>query len=248
MHLTMSRPHTPAGLAHRSMSGKLLFCLAFFAFLATGCDDDSGINRQAFPELRADPSELIFPLVPVGQTTSRVLTLTNKGGARVRIDELSFSSALDGLEFTKEALDLPLVLAAGESVSLRVDYSPRDAGTDEGALVVFNSDDRGGELVVPIRTVESATQLIIDPDRLIYSAADAMPETREVRLQNLGNLPVSITNLSLAEGTSPDFTIVDPEARPVLAEGDEVFIGVTYTPRDPAGADGTLVIETDDEA
>ncbi len=220
------------------------------------CDDsEGGLRNEQFPDLRAEPDELVFAVVPVGETTTKTVVLRNAGGERIQITAIELSNSLDSREFQLEHTELPTIIgsssggdadggAGSDRITVRVNYSPRDEGTDQGLITIRSS---AAELTVPVSTIESDAELIINPDRLVFQAEDQEPETKEVSLQNLGNVPVKVTNVFLDEGTSADFSIVNADELPLIEQGDQHNVGVTYTPRDYNGAEGTLIIETDDD-
>ena len=232
--------------------------LALALLLAVpACDDadggGGGLRNTEFPDLVAEPGELVFAVVPVGQTTTKRFTLRNDGGERIQIESLTLSNSLDSREFQLEHVALPTIITAkgdpgddagvnGDRIIVEVHYSPRDEGTDVGLIEVESTT---GTLTVPISTIDSEAELVVQPDRLVYVAADGMPETRAVSLQNLGNVPVAITNVYLGDETSADFTLENGDDRPLIEQGDTQEYRVTYTPTIPGGADGTLFIETD---
>lgn len=237
---------------------RAFLAIASLCLVVPACDDvggDGGLRSEQFPDLRAEPDTLVFAVVPVGQTTTKEVVLRNAGGERIQISGITLSNSLDSREFQVETVPLPHTIGArgdeadggggADRIIVRVHYSPRDEGTDVGVMEV---ESTAGTLQVPISTIDSEAELVVQPDRLVYVAADQEEETREVSLQNLGNVPVTITDVYLSEETSEDFRLENGDARPVIAQGDTHEYAVTYIPRDPRGAEGTLVIETDNAA
>lgn len=220
------------------------------AFALPACDDadGGGVRGTQFPKLTVDPSEIVLNVVPVGQETDRVIVLTNAGGSPLRINAITFSNATDEREFSKEHPDTPFVLESSESREVRLIYAPQDIGADEGALVISSTDSENPTFIVPIVTAQSDTELRIDPDRLIFRVeGEGSSDTKAVTISNIGNVPVTILDVTLGEGTSDDFVLADGhEARPVLGQGDQVAYGVTYTARGGDFDVGSLHITTDD--
>ncbi len=237
---------------------RAVFALALLCSGLPACDDasgdGSGLRNTEFPDLRAEPDSLVFAVVPVGQTTTKEVVLRNAGGERIQITGLSLSNSLDSREFELEHVELPTIIGSagdvsdaggnGDRILLRVHYSPRDEGTDRGSIEVEAST---GALSIPVASIESEAELIVQPERLVFVAADQTPETREVSLQNIGNVPVRVTGVYLSDESSADFTLVNDDL-PLIEQGDTHEYSVTYTPRAQGGADGTLFIETDNAA
>lgn len=230
-----------------------------------GCDDSGGgLRRTGFPRIEASPNPITLVAVPVGQQTRRLLRLSNQGGSELIITHIEFSNAIDTREFSMEVLaggsgadggveaQFPLRLSANdEPIGVLITYAPQDDVDDGGAILITSNDQtlEGGVLEVPIRTGEAAVDLIISPNQLLFNADDdASPQTQGVTVQNVGNVPVSITDVLLMEGTSADFSLVgDSAARPTLNDGDAVTYEVQYAPVGENRDEGTLVIVTDSE-
>ncbi len=225
--------------------------LAASLAVVVGCSDEdsggSGIRRQAFPRLEAEPGQIVLSAVPVGESTFKVVKLRNVGGSKLRISSIEFSNAIDTREFVKAHPTLPLILEAGEEADLRVDYSPRNEGTDAGWITIQSNDVGGEDLRIPISTTQSTTDLQVMPDRLVFVSPNGVPLEKTVTVTNYGNIPVSIADIKLSDDTSSDFTLsLNADERPELARDDSIEIGVTYTPSGQDTDEGTLVIQVDD--
>lgn len=233
----------------RFLAPGLLFLAMLPSLSGCSCDDSTGdVRGTQFPVLEVDPDEIVLSRVPLGESTRRTVKLRNAGGGRLQVRGIEFSNSIDGREFTKTHTDLPFVLAAGEEVPVEVVYAPQDEGIDEGALVITSTDVANPTLEVPIVALRSQSELEVFPNRLLYTVGDeGAQETKTVRVQNLGTVPVTITDVRLGEATSADFELVDADARPTLAQGDRVEYAVVYTARGGGTDTGTLIIETDDE-
>jgi hypothetical protein len=77
------------------------------------------------PALRATPNALVFDPIPAGQAgASQTITLTNYGTGDLTITALDFPA---GGPFSSED-GLPLVIAAGDSETLTIDFDPLTEG------------------------------------------------------------------------------------------------------------------------
>ncbi|MGK0361469.1 MAG: hypothetical protein ACI9U2_003787 [Bradymonadia bacterium] len=243
-------------MLHRERRGRMVtplmriwLSMLLMAFGLGACDDgDGGLRDTLFPDLQVDPDQIVLNVVPVGDSTDRVITLRNVGGARLLIETVTFSNATDGREFSKEHPETPFILEASGEQEIRLVYSPRDLGADQGALIITSTDSDTPRVVVPIVTAMSDTELRIDPDRLVYEVAgEGIVDTKSVTISNLGNVPVVVLDVRLGDGTSEDFTLTDDAAeRPILAQGDQVSYSVSYTARGGDFDVGSLIIATDD--
>jgi hypothetical protein len=85
--------------------------------------------------LAANPTSVSFGTVPVGQTGSQTLTLTNGGGQSITVSSVSRSGA--GLALS--GISVPLTLAPGQSSSFNVTYTPTTSGTLSGTVYLTNN-------------------------------------------------------------------------------------------------------------
>ena len=227
------------------------------ATVALGCSDDSGggdggdgVSGTRFPALAVDPDRIVFPGATLGTTQLREVTFTNVGGGLLNIEEITPSDALGPVEFKLIHPPVPFQLAEAESATLRVEYTVADEGLDSGYITVRSNDRDEQNLRIPVETVESAAQLRVSPERLIFGSVESgESETLTVTISNIGNVPVAVTDIRLDAEGSDDFTLADGgELRPILERGDTLDVGVAYAPTGLGSDEGTLVISTDSEA
>ncbi len=230
------------------MKLSLPLLLSTLFLLSLGCKDDSdgGITGTEFPRLKSDPTELLFPVGQLGQGSSRTIRLSNEGGSRLRITQIDLSNTLDSREFVLEHSNLPIILEGGEGTSLALAYTPRNAGTDHGNLII-NSNDPNNPAEIPINSVEANTELRWRPERLVYMSEDSSPITETLILDNLGSVPVRLLEVYLAEETDGEFKLEPlPAPLPTLDNRDSTQVQVTYTPEGFDRDEGTLILVTDD--
>jgi len=88
-------------------------------------------------QLKVSPSSLGFGNVTVGSTATKTLSLSASGSSLTVT-----SGSLTSSEFTVNGINLPLTLAAGQSVSVNVTFQPQSSGTASGNLT-FTSSSTG---------------------------------------------------------------------------------------------------------
>ena len=87
--------------------------------------------------LTVAPASLNFGDVPVGTTETRSIRMSASGASVILSSHASSSS-----EFVLDGISLPLTIAAGESVSFNVAFTPKRSGTQSGTLsFVSNASD-----------------------------------------------------------------------------------------------------------
>jgi HYDIN/CFA65/VesB-like, Ig-like domain/Abnormal spindle-like microcephaly-assoc'd, ASPM-SPD-2-Hydin len=81
-----------------------------------------------------NPTSLNFGSVPVGSSQGLPETLINSGGSTVTITQVNPT----GTGFSVSGLNLPLVLAAGQSQAFTVTFTPTSAGSSSGNLAIIS--------------------------------------------------------------------------------------------------------------
>jgi hypothetical protein len=76
--------------------------------------------RTSTQQRTCAPCNVNFGAVPVGQTETEVVVLTNGGSSSVTLSAVNFS----GAPFSMSNLKLPLTLASGQAVVLYATFSP----------------------------------------------------------------------------------------------------------------------------
>lgn len=223
----------------------LALCLP--CLLMLGCGDDQ-LKSEAFPDLQATPETLTLTTVTVGESVRRSVTLRNAGGesSNLIITHIEFSNTLDPREFTKTDFPLPLTLRGHESIIVEIVYSPHDASSDAGELLVRSNDPDQSVLPVPINTTQAAAEIEVQPPELNFGPVPGGEHlAKTVTITNTGAVVVPVTDITLDPASSADFTITGgADLRPEITRDTSLAVEVTYTPTGRNDDDGTLVITT----
>jgi hypothetical protein len=112
------------------------FCLLFLfsTLLAFGSHAVAGTGQ-----LTVSPSSINFGSVPVGSSNTQSVTLSNSGGPKITISQMSLS----GTGFTVSGLNYPITLAGGQSVTAAVTFTPPSTGTVSG-VILLTTENSGG--------------------------------------------------------------------------------------------------------
>ena len=132
-----------------------LFSLAIVAICLCplpGHTDDFSRKPSPSPALGITlrPSGLSFGQISVGEANTRSLTITNTGNSDVVIPRIECA----GDEFTLSGLDLPLILAGGQSFTFMITFNPRSSGVASGTVSAI-----GGKASVTLLSGEGTTSL-----------------------------------------------------------------------------------------
>jgi hypothetical protein len=110
----------------------------------TGTATLKGIGVTGSANLVVSPASLDFGTVPVGQSVTRTLTVSNSGNLNVTVTK----AAPPNLPFV---VNTPLpegqVIGPGDSVQVQVTFSPSAAGTFTGQYTISSNDGQGAHNV-----------------------------------------------------------------------------------------------------
>ncbi|MFE8072223.1 choice-of-anchor D domain-containing protein [Marinobacteraceae bacterium S3BR75-40.1] len=166
------------------------------------------------PDIAVDTSAVEFGSVRVGMTQEQTVTVTNQGTAGLTINEVSLQGG-DG--------DLALVshdcstVAAGDSCSATLTYTPSASGSDNAELLITSNDPDEASLTVPVSgegTESTGVQidLGLEGSTFIASADDSLPLSGQIAAElDLGtNMFEGELNLDPTQGTFEVFRLFRP--------------------------------------
>ncbi len=184
--------------------------------------------------LSSNPSSLSFGSVQVGQSQTLLETITNSGGSSVTVSRARVSS-----DFVISGLNLPVILAAGQSTAFSVTYSPRSGGPASDSLSI-TSDASNSSLSVPLTaTGLTAGSLTASPSSLAFGTVQVgSPKTISGTLTNSGGTSVTVSSANSSSG----FTVTGLNLPATLGAGQSTTFNVTFTPQSGGSASGSLSV------
>ena len=189
------------------------------------------------PQLSAIPMSASFPTVTAGTSGSQTITLQNGGTSAVTIS----SASVTGAGFGTSGLAIPMSIAAGQTATFNVMFTPSSAGNAAGSVSLV-SDAPSSPLVISVSGTALAATALLSPSVssldfgsvLVGSAASL-----GVTLMNAGNANLTLSSV-LAAG--PGFNVTGAGANTVLTPGQTAALNVTFSPSAPGIAAGSIAI------
>ena len=221
-----------------------LLALALAGFGATafvGCGDDVG--EVDAPLLALDPErELIFDAVGVGDSNTRILTVTNAGTGTLQILDTQIEGP-NGV-FSAE-LAGPSELLPEETSQFLVTYTPQTEDRVTGELIIASN---GGNRAVDLIPQETAGRIYVAPDPIAFGRVLTGQEaTQEVAIQNIGSATLQVDDIRIVP--TGRFRLVDDFTFPmVLAPQDFNQFTVSYTPENDQFDQAVLIVSSTDES
>lgn len=187
-------------------------------------------------QVAANPAQVHFGSITIGQSASLPITLTNSSSTSVTISGLSSTSG----EFSVPNLKLPFVLGAGQSATLNVTFAPTVGGWEGGDLA-FTTSASNKKLIVLIGGVGAAgVSLKTNPSSLGFgSVALGATSTLPVVLVNSGSTGVVISQAQVS-GTS--FTMNGPSLPVTLLPNQTLTFNVVFSPQTATSFTGSLIL------
>jgi hypothetical protein len=176
--------------------------------------------------------------VVVGQASSKLVTITNRGRTSLTV----LSAASTGAEFGLNGLDLPLTLAAGASYTFSVTFAPEKSGRVDGSISIVSEVPKQTLTIRLSGTGRMTGQLQVTPAVIDFGDAGvgfAATEKGQLTARD-ANVTVSSATISSEEfrlgGLSLPFTI---------PAGHSVPFTIMFVPKDKMSSSATLSFASD---
>lgn len=198
----------------------------------------SSVQANSSSLLAVAPNLIQFPAVPLGMISSQTVRIVNSAQFPMIVRKaLASVSAL-----TVSGLSRPIVLAAGEAVSLTVAYRPETVGRLTGKVIL--QGDGGGsssaselEINVSGEAVRPKSELAVESGTMDFGTVQAGSSSRQtLRVTNAGNQDVQIAGVAVS-GSNFDVRSVNGIR---LAAGQTVEMEVNFHPAQPGTAEESL--------
>lgn len=187
------------------------------------------------PELTLSPASLNFGPVAVGVSSpAQTVTVSNTGSGDLTITNITSDNA----QFTFTSATLPITLAAGNSTTVDVVFTPSSLGNQSGNII-FTHNAAGSPTSLPVQGVgaDAGPTFAVSPASINFgnvSVGNTVIANVTVSNNGLTN-PLNITNVV----ASPGVYSVSPTSATIPPLGNQVFT-VSFTPTSGGNFPGTL--------
>lgn len=190
------------------------------------------------PVLSASPSALNLGSVMMGSSVSQTASLTNTGTGSVTIS----SVGVTGAGFSATGMAVPLTLAAGQSTSVTVGYSPAGTGSASGSVSVM-SNAANSPTTIALTGSGTAQTRLLTPSASSLSFGSVMvgktSSTQTISVTNSGNSSVSISSLAII---GAGFTGSGMAIPLTLGAGQSTTLSVAFSPTATGNVTGSVSI------
>ena len=189
--------------------------------------------------LTSAPSSLNFGTGQVGTPQTLSETLTNTGGSSLTITQANLS----GAGFTMTGLTLPVALAAGQSTTFNVTFTPQSSGAASGSLAIA-SNASNSNLSVPLTgNVATPGVLSTSDSSLSFGSVQVNGTASQTEtLTNSGGTNVTITQ---AQVSGTGFSVTGLTLPMTLKPGQSFTFGAAFNPTSGGNATGSIAVVSD---
>ena len=186
--------------------------------------------------LGSNPTSLAFGSVQVSSSKTLSETVTNTGGTSVTISQVSVS----GSGFSVSGISAPVTLAAGQSASFNVLFSPTAAGAVSGNVAI-TSTASNPTLNIPLTgTGVAAGALASNPTSLAFGSVQvSSSKTLSETVTNTGGTSVTVSQVNVS---GSGFSVSGISAPVILAAGQSASFNVLFTPTSAGAVSGNVAI------
>jgi hypothetical protein len=195
-------------------------------------------SHAARTQLTSVTTKLQLGDVAVGQSSDKLMTISNRG----RTPLIVLSATSTGTEFDLKGLDLPLTLAAGESFTFPVTFSPQRIGPAHGSVSIVSGASEQTLTIQLAGTGRATGQLQVTPAAIDFGDASAGSDgTQKGQLTASGG---SVT-ISAAAISGENFRLGGLSLPITIPEGHSVPFTLKFVPRDSSRASAILSFASD---
>jgi hypothetical protein len=171
------------------------------------------------------PATLHFGEVSVGQTETQLVTLTNNAQQSITITGIGVANS----EFSVVPMTMPIILGAGQSIDVGVNFAPTATGWVGGNISFVASPASNNIVVQAMGMGVSSAALTASPASMSFGAVGTGASvTTAVAVTNTRSWEVKISALQAQGGA---FSVSGPVMPLIIPGGQTVTLNVTFTPQ-----------------
>ncbi|MGC2194260.1 MAG: choice-of-anchor D domain-containing protein [Terriglobales bacterium] len=196
---------------------------------------NSPSNPSPSGSLSLSASTLNFGNVQIGSTKSISLSLTNTGSqsATVQVSSVTVS----GTGFTGLSVTLPASLAAGQSITLTIDFTPKSSGSASGTVSI-ESTAANSSLAVSLSGAGLAPgQLGLSPASMTFSGVTVGGQQNQKGTLTAGSASITISS---ASWTGSGFSLGGITFPVTIPSGQSLPYTVTFAPQAAGTVSGVV--------
>ncbi len=179
----------------------------------------------------------------VGSFVDEGLTLHNNGPCEMTVTDVTSSSA----EFEPPLVtSYPLIIAAGDSITLPIRFQPATHGAKSATITVFSDDPAGPKQVLVAGDAPSG-KLAVTGSTCFGGVKSCCSSERTISLCNVGDCQLNVTSVAFRH-KNPHWKLIHNPFPAALHPGSCLALVIRYTAKERCPRSCDLVITSDDPA
>jgi hypothetical protein len=194
----------------------------------------SGTAVGASYTMSLSPASVNFGSVSVGSSATQNVQLSNTGNSSVTLTQV----AAAGSGISVSGIATPMTIAASQSVTLTVKYSPTANGTTTGSVTVTNN--QGVNAVAAVTGTAAQAGISLTPSTASFgSVVTGNTNSQTIQIKNSGTANLTISQATI---TGAGFSLGGLALPQTLAPGQSGSFNVQYAPQTAGAANGSVSI------
>ncbi|MCB9640115.1 MAG: choice-of-anchor D domain-containing protein [Myxococcales bacterium] len=201
---------------------------------ACNCDETTQQKRS---KLDVSPTNLVFPLTPVGKETVLEVELSNPETLAVKVSKIELTAGTHASFSLPEPPAVPITLEPEGKTKIKVRFAPNEGGGASGRLLIWtdaDNADQEGKFEVRLLSLVNAPSPVFScaPALDFGSVRIGDKKTLDCELSNRGTADWEITGFALSEGAEREFSATAALPMTIQPGAAPQKIQVSYSPQD----------------
>jgi hypothetical protein len=194
-------------------------------------------QSRVHSNLALSSSSLDFGNVVVGSSSTLTITATNTEASAITVSSIASTAA----EFSVNRPILPLTIAAGQSTTLSLAFTPNATGSVTGTISISSSASNSTATVLLSGSGVARSQLSAPASINFGTVILGSHQTKSATLTNTSDSIVTVSHTAI-DGTG--FQLGGPNPPITLNPGQSVSISVIFAPQTGANDSGWISLTT----
>jgi hypothetical protein len=212
------------------------------------------VKRYGADPVASVSGTLDFGTVPRGTSATKDVVVSNNGGGDLNILDIHLDPSSDPAYSLVNVPPKTATLAAGQSRTVTVRYSPPATSTTPGqangslTVDIDSPAPNDSSFTVSATSTTGVPHLVASPAQLAFGLVCGGAEVnQQLTVSNTGTAPLTISSVAAAPGSSPGLTVLPQPSLPLtLQPGGSVTFTVQFVPTGSGTISGSIVITSDD--
>lgn len=221
------------------------------------CSKDVGVRGVGVkPAYELIPPALDFGSVDIGTQATRSFVVRNVGNVRLTVNAIGIERGTTAEFATRPQGNLPAAIPPGQELTVNVTYDGMTAGMKTGRVQVDTDAWEDPATMtsratgyVNLRAVSTGANIHALPETINFGTVSVgSMASRNLVLENIGNSPLTISNIMLSSPSRRITMSNVPGLPAVVQAGTSVQLTLRFQPISPGQDEGDVIVTSNDRA